>query len=154
MEVLLSLDAVVSDNNLRALRHLYDTVEAQIRGLNSMGVKPETYGALLSSVVLGKLPQKIRLLLSHGMGDGNRKFDDLMRLLLDELQARERATASILATGKEQGKVTTTPTAAALLAGGQRATPTCCYCQQSHLFHTCTKMPSMDILLMRQFSQI
>ena len=50
MEVLLSVEAVVSDSNLRALRHLYDTVEAQVRGLNSMGVKPETYGALLSSV--------------------------------------------------------------------------------------------------------
>ena len=33
IEVLLSLKAVVSDSNLRALRHLYDTVEAQIRGL-------------------------------------------------------------------------------------------------------------------------
>ena len=87
MEVLLNLDAVVSDSNLKALRHLYDTVEAQIRGLNSMGVKPETYGALLSSVVLGKLPQEIRLLLSRGMGDGDRKLDDMMKLLLGELQA-------------------------------------------------------------------
>ena len=54
MELLLRVETVVSDSNLRALRHLYDTVEAQVRGLNSMGVKPERYGALLSSVVLGK----------------------------------------------------------------------------------------------------
>ena len=100
MELLLSVETVVSDSNLRALRHLYDTVEAQVRGLNSMGVKPETYGALLSSVMLGKLPQEIRLLLSRGMGGGDRKLDDLMKLLLDELQARERATASTLASGK------------------------------------------------------
>ena len=100
MDILLNLEAVVSDSNLRALRHLHDTVEAQIRGLNSMGVQSETYGALLSSVVLGKLPQEIRLLLSRGMGDGDRKLDDLMKLLLSELQARERASASNLASGK------------------------------------------------------
>ena len=41
-----------------------------------MGVKPETYGTLLSSVMLGKLPQEIRLLLSRGMGGGDRKLDD------------------------------------------------------------------------------
>ena len=87
MDVLLSVEAVLSDSNLRALRHLYDTVEAQIRGLNSMGVKPETYGALLSSIMLGKLPQEIHLLLSRGMGDGDRKLNDLMKLLLGELQA-------------------------------------------------------------------
>ena len=142
MDVLLSVEAVLSDSNLRA--HLYDTVEAQIRGLNSMGVKPETYGALLSSIMLGKLPQEIRLLLSRGMGDGDRKLNDLMKLLLGELQARERAAASNLASGKGRGKVITHPTAATLFAGGQRATPTCYYCQQSHLSHTCTKIVSID----------
>ena len=145
MELLLSVETVVSDSNLRALRHLYDTVEAQVRGLNSMGVKPETYGALLSSVVLGKLPQEIRLLLSRGMGGGDKKLDDLMKLLLDELQARERATASTLASGKGRGKmITTNPTAAALFAGDQRSTPRCYYCQQSHLSHACTKVVSID----------
>ncbi len=104
MEVLLSLEAVVSDSNWRALRHLYDTVESQIRGLNSMGVKSETYGALLSSVMLGKLPQEIRLFLSRGMGDGDRNLDDMMKLLLGELQARERAAASNLASGKGDNK--------------------------------------------------
>ena len=145
MEVLLSVEAVVSDSNLRALRHLYDTVEAQVRGLNSMGVKPETYGALLSSVMLGKLPQEVRLLLSRKMGDGDRKLDDMMKLLLGELQARERAAASNVAPGKGQGKAIGNPTAAALLTGGgQRATPTCYYCQQSHLCHACTKVVSID----------
>ena len=148
MDILLNLEAVVSDSNLRALRHLYDTVEAQIRGLNSMGVQSETYGALLSSVVLGKLPQEIRLLLSRGMGDGDRKLDDLMKLLLGELQARERVSASNLASGKGRESVITTPTAAAptaaaLLAGGQRTTPTCSYCQQPHSSYALRLCPLM-----------
>lgn len=96
------------------------------------------------SCMLGKLPQEVRLLLSRGMGDGDRKLDDLLKLLLGELQARERAAASNLASSKGRGKGIINPTAAALFAGGQRATPTCYYCQQSHLTHACAKVVSID----------
>ena len=64
MEVLLGVDAVSSDANLKALRRLYDTVEAQVRGLKAMGVTTETYGGLLSSVMLSKVPPEIRLIIS------------------------------------------------------------------------------------------
>ena len=93
MEVLLAVDAVSSDANLKALRRLYDTVEAQVRGLKAMGVTAETYGGLLSSVMLSKVPPEIRLIISRAIGDGDRKLDGLMKLLLDELQARERSVA-------------------------------------------------------------
>ena len=79
MEALLSLDAVPSDTNLKALRHLYDAIESQVRGLKSMGVTPETYGSLLSSVVVAKIPPEIRLIISRKIGDGDRKLDDLWR---------------------------------------------------------------------------
>ena len=92
MEALLSVEAVTSDFNLKALRCLYDTVKAQVRGLKSMGVEAEMYGALLSSVVLGKIPHDICLVVSCEMGDGERKLEDLMNILLSELQARERAS--------------------------------------------------------------
>ena len=36
------------------------------------------------------------------------------------------------------------PTAAALLAEGQRTTPTCSYCQQPHSSYACTKVVSVD----------
>lgn len=87
MEVLMGVEAVMSDTNLKAFRRLYDTIEAQVRGLKSMGVTSETYGGLLSSAMLSKIPPEIRLILSREIGDADRKLDDLMKRLLDELQA-------------------------------------------------------------------
>ena len=60
----LKADPVVADSNLRALHRLYDTVESQVRGLRSLGVASESYGSLLSSILLTKLPQELRLIIS------------------------------------------------------------------------------------------
>ena len=46
MEELMSIDAVTSNHNLPALRHLYDTIEVHVRGLRALGVSPESYGSL------------------------------------------------------------------------------------------------------------
>ena len=44
-----------------------------------MGIEAETHGTLLSSVVLGKIPYDICLVVSRKMGDGERKLEDLMK---------------------------------------------------------------------------
>ena len=66
---------------------MYDTIEAQIRRVKLMGVTTDEYGSLLSSVVLSKISQEILLIISHEIGDGDRKLDHLMKILLSELQA-------------------------------------------------------------------
>ena len=55
METLLSIKAITFEQNVRSLRRLHDDVESHIRGLKSLGVAPESYGALLSPVLLNKL---------------------------------------------------------------------------------------------------
>ena len=50
MEMLLKTDAVTSQYNLKGLRHLYDTVESQVRGLKSLGISAEYYGRLYISL--------------------------------------------------------------------------------------------------------
>ena len=65
METLLSIDAVASDSHLRDLRRLYDQAEANIRSLKALGVETESYGAMLSSVLLNKLPPELRLIVSR-----------------------------------------------------------------------------------------
>ena len=42
MEILLNIDAVTSQYNLKGLRHLYDLVESQVRGLRALGVPPDS----------------------------------------------------------------------------------------------------------------
>ena len=73
MEVLLSVEVVTSDTSLKALRNLYDTIEAQVCELKSMGVISDEYGTLLSSVVLSKIPQEIHLIISREIGTGDRR---------------------------------------------------------------------------------
>ena len=46
-------------------RHLYDLVKSQVRGLRALGVPPESYGSLLSSVLINKLPQDLCPIASH-----------------------------------------------------------------------------------------
>jgi hypothetical protein len=38
MDLLLNLESVTSQHNLKGLRHLYDVVEANVRGLRALGV--------------------------------------------------------------------------------------------------------------------
>ena len=89
MDILLNLDAVTSSYNLRGLRRLFDLVESNVRGLRSLGVPPESYGSLLSSVLMNKLPQEFRLLVSRDIKDGEWELDSLMRVVEKEIDARE-----------------------------------------------------------------
>ena len=56
MEALLNVTAVTSDRHLRDLRRLYDQSEANIRSLKALGINNDSYGAMLSSVLLSRLP--------------------------------------------------------------------------------------------------
>ena len=56
MDSLVKLEPVSSQHDVKALRRFYDAVESNVRGLKALGVPRESYGALLSSVVISKLP--------------------------------------------------------------------------------------------------
>ena len=60
MEAFLQLNAVTLSTNLKNLRRLYDTVESHVRGLKSLGISATSYGSLLSSVLMNKLPPEFR----------------------------------------------------------------------------------------------
>ena len=57
MDTLMNMDAIPSDRHLRDLRRLYDSTESHVRSLKSLGIEAASYGALLSPVLLAKLPQ-------------------------------------------------------------------------------------------------
>ena len=64
MEQLLNIDVVTSQHDVKGLRHLYDMIEANVCSLDSLGIKAESYGSLLSSVLMNKLPSELRLIAS------------------------------------------------------------------------------------------
>ena len=50
----------------------------------------ETYGSLLASVPMNKLPSDLRLIIGHKIGEADWQLDTIMTKLLQEIEAHER----------------------------------------------------------------
>ena len=134
MEVLLNVDMVTSQHNLRGLRQLYDSVESQVRGLKALGVPPESYGSLLSSIIMNKLPQELRLIVSREVKEEEWQLDELMKIVDTEIKARERASNGSSRPTRVPNR--DIPTATALVSNDS-VVPKCSYCRQSHSSNSC-----------------
>ena len=77
MNQLLKIPPVTSDKDVKGLRIFYDTLESHIRSLLSSKVDSSSYGALLTPIVMERLPHSIKLILSRDLKD---KGWDLTRL--------------------------------------------------------------------------
>ena len=98
MDALLNLDPVTSIYDLKGLRSLYDTVESHIRALKSLGIPSQSYGGLLFSMLMKKLPRDLRILMGRDIKNDNWDLDRLLGLLETEVEARERASSNSTST--------------------------------------------------------
>lgn len=96
MEALLSVEAVLSDQNLRELRRLYDNTESNVRSLKSLGVEFTSYGAMLSSVLLNKLPPDMRLVVSRKVSSTDLDMDSLLQTFEEELMLESGPTIHLI----------------------------------------------------------
>ena len=71
-----------------------NTVESHIRALKSLGVRSQSYGGLLCSMLMNKLPRDLRILMSRDIENDNWDLDRLLGLLEAEVEARERASSN------------------------------------------------------------
>ena len=90
MDILLKVEAVTSQHNLKGLRQLYDNIESHVRSLKSLGVSPDSYGTLLTSVLLSKLPSELQLIASRKIDEHSWSLDALLKVVEEEIRARER----------------------------------------------------------------
>ena len=77
-------------NTLADLRTFYNSIESHIRGLSSIGITPESYGALLIPVALGKLPAEVRCNLAREQNKSDWNMDELREALLREIRILEQ----------------------------------------------------------------
>lgn len=107
-----------------------------MRSLKSLGIESASYGALLSPVILAKLPPDLRLIVSRKVSDSNLDMDTLLSTFEEELTVRERVNSQLSRRSQEKSH----PTSSTLLSGSQdsRSVPQCCYCEQSHPSSSCT----------------
>ena len=147
MDVLLQLEGVNSSLNIKGLRYLYDKVESQVRSLKALGVDPSSYGSLLASILLSKIPQDLCLMVSREVSQDEWDFEAIVKVIEKEVEARERAVDSSV----NKKNVRSVPTAASLLAGSAKSEQvSCCYCEQNHSAACCktvTDIGVKDILM-------
>ena len=139
VETLLAAEYVTSDQNLKDLRHLYDTTESHLRSLKSLGVNPASYGPKLSPVLLNKLPPELGLIVSRKTPPTGLNIENLLNSFEEELAARERASVSKPSYSQlPQNRERSRPQSSALLTRLQGTGPSCYYCQQEHTPVDCT----------------
>ena len=140
MEALLTLEGVTSQNNLKALRRLHDQVESQVRGLRALGIPAESYGSLLSPVILSKLPQEFRVIVSRQVREGRWHLDELMRTIDVEIKARERAlntAAPSTSVGRPPRALDRAIPTNATLLSSDSLVARCSYCRNQHSSVSC-----------------
>ena len=72
-----------------SLREFHDTIESHIRSLASLGKSEESYESLLVSIILGKLPAKIKQNFARAHGKREWSVTELQSALLNELYILE-----------------------------------------------------------------
>ena len=88
----MNIEPVTSQNSVKALRRLHDTVEIGVCGLKALGVASDSYGTLLSSVLINKLPSDLRLTLGRKIGEDEWTLDTILKEIVQEIGARQRAS--------------------------------------------------------------
>ena len=149
MEILLNINSVKSGVNIQALRQLHDLIESQVSSLKSLRVSSTSYGSLLSSVVMSKLPQDSRWIITREMRD-EWDLDHIRDVFRSELEVRERANGNNISPTDQSStkppynrgcRGLPLPTDAALLPTGSK--PTCTYCQENHASNACKNVTSI-----------
>ena len=100
MEALLGLEAVTTPRDLKNLHQLYDAVESHVPCLKSLGVTSSSYGSLLSSILMKKIPSELCLIISRETVKESWDLDSMMKVFEQELEARERAEATQYSRGQ------------------------------------------------------
>ena len=88
-----NLKTLSSDKDIKGIREFYDSIVLDVRSLESLGVEPEHYGALLIPIVTGKLPPEIRLIISRKLGEIGYSFPKLLNFLKEKNQVREKSNS-------------------------------------------------------------
>ena len=147
MKALWNIPSATTD--VRKLREFYDSMEAYIRGLESLSITSDGYGPLLLPVLLERLPEEIRRELLRRSDDMN--LESMREHLRKEIETRER---SVLTSEKGKinqkekkdvfsGSTSTLGSAAELVSLGDRS-KCCVYCGKEHAAERCLLVTSLD----------
>ncbi|GFY32781.1 DUF1758 domain-containing protein [Trichonephila clavipes] len=90
MNRLLNLTPVRKSFDVIALRNLYDQLEINIRGLESLEISPDSYSCLLFPIIMKAIPPDLALEYNKKDNETQSQITDLVAYLRSEVESRER----------------------------------------------------------------
>ena len=140
MNVLLKLPELNSDSVSR-LSFFSNTIESNICSILTMVLKPSHYGPLLLPVMLERLPDAIKSLITRRLGKNNWKILELVECIKEEVDARENCKFSNEKLDEEYCRKTTHS-----LVGIQKPSRgNCVFCGKSHYSDKCENITDIAI---------
>ena len=152
IEGIMELAKITTMNDLRKLHSLYDRTEATVRSLKNVGVPIERYGTILSPVIMSKLPNDLRLIISRKLPQ-EWELEGLLKHFGEELNLREKCAfaaiqgnTAVKSPSSNEGKFKRTSfegitsSTATLFAGSNEKDyiPNCLFCNKRHFSVGCT----------------
>ncbi|GFV13569.1 DUF1758 domain-containing protein [Trichonephila clavipes] len=90
MNRLLNLTPVRKSFDVIALRNLYDQLEINIRGLESLEISPDSYSCLLFPIIMKAIPPDLALEYNKKHNETESQITDLIAYLRSEVESGER----------------------------------------------------------------
>ena len=125
MNKIIELESVESISDVKDLRKLYDSIETEIRNLESLDMKHNEYGPLLVPLLINKVPDELKLILSR---EKDFDLENILKSFKTELEAREKVSFTVTSKDEERN-----PTAASLHTGSEfknTSTKPCVFCNR------------------------
>ena len=147
MESLFKLQTVNAMPSVKGIRAVLDNLEIPVRGLQSLTrIDSAQYGALLIPILMEKLPEELRLIVSREH-KGNWELTTVIKAVKNEVEARERYGMNTSVEKKSPLKESFNPgnesTASALLSGN-RGELNCLFCKGNHRASECQVVTNID----------
>ena len=92
MDSLFKLPRVTQASNIKCVLNVYDQIETNVRIWQAPGIKSEMYGSLLIPIMMEKIPEEFRLVISPKTTSDTWDINELLEAFKEELEAREKGS--------------------------------------------------------------
>ena len=147
MEALLNVS--MPSNTLANLQSFYDTIQNHMRALLALGKPTESYGSLLTSVILSKIPSDIKAHMARDHHKSEWTIDELLASILKEIRILEAGPHSSRRPNTRTNPVPTTNSFHVASNQGTPQTndkpkkdPVCVFCKGTHKPNSCITITS------------
>ena len=134
MDELLKIPPCIGDKASQ-LRFVYDKLNVNVRGLETLGVKSDQYGSSLIPVIMAKLSSDVRLQVARNAKKDVWEIGELLEIIRKEVEARELYEHVKVDNERKKPPPRSqfpTPSLTAQENYGKRGSVKCVYCGQLH----------------------